>query len=93
MDLRIDKIEDKLNEISYRLNFLDKTNETQAESFDVVNSTIQANTKFTKKVINEFELINLKLKNTQSEIEILNIEIRTLKIMIEAINIKLGMIE
>ena len=90
MEKRIAEIEDKLTEISYRLDFNDQTNETQLKCVNELNSSIISSKNLAEKFIEKFELIDLKLKNVETEFELLHTEIRTLKILIETINIKIG---
>lgn len=90
MEDRISKIEEKLIELSYRLDFNDETDKTRLKSVKELTSFIESNNTLTQNFIEKFELLDLKLKNIETEFELIHTEIRTLKIQIETLNIITG---
>lgn len=93
MDSRIDEIEEKINEISQRLDIYDQTDEIKRQSVEELHKGIVSSKNLAEKFIEKFELNDLKLKNIESEFELIHTEIRTLKLLIETIEIKLKGLE
>lgn len=89
MESIIEKIQDKLTAITYRLEIHEETNENQFKSFNEMSNAFISSNKLTEKFIEKFEYIDQKFININLELECLNTEIRTIKILIETINIKI----
>lgn len=90
MEERIVEIEDKLIELSYRLDINDETDKTRLKCVNGLTSSIESSKSLAKSFIEKFELLDLKLKNVEAEFELIHTEIRTLKIQIETLNMITG---